>query len=561
MEEQNNIVIIGGTACGPKAAARARRCDPKAKITLIEQGSNLSTATCGFPYYISGIIESREELVRRKPDFFKDVMEMNVLTGTRAVNIDRESHRIEVLNLDTQDTSFIPYDKLVIATGSVPLIPKMEGTNLKGIFPLTTLEDTFAIQELLAVGKIKKATIVGAGLIGMEMAEAFSKYGLDITVVEAINRVLPALLDFEMAARVEKQLCDKGINLVLGQKVLGFEGDSTGTVNKVITENTVVNTELVLLALGFRPNVELARKSGIRIGNTGGIEVNHFLQTNDPDIYAGGDCVENTNRITGKPILAPMGSTANKHGRIIGTNVTGGKEEFPGVLGTAIVKVFDCNVARTGLNEKQANEEGYEVVTCLVPGSDIADYYPGKEEILIKLVAEKSDGKLLGGQIVGPGDAAKRIDVLSTAITFGTNVDDVANLDLAYAPPFNNAMDTLHNAANVIRNKQTGIARTLTPMQVKAKMEAAENFIFMDVRSHEEWNTQRIEASQAMNLPLNELISKVNNISKESEIVTLCRISARAYKAQRMLNGAGFENVKFLDGSIAAWPYEINEVE
>ncbi|MFC1971389.1 FAD-dependent oxidoreductase [Chloroflexota bacterium] len=555
MEKRNKIVVIGGTACGPKAAARARRCDPEALITIIERGEDLSTATCGLPYYVSGVIESESTMVARKPDYFRNVMDMQVLTGTKALGIYRESHEVEVLNLKTNQTAIKEYDKLVLATGATPAIPNLEGGNLKGIFTLTRIKDANAIRSFTASPLIKNVTIVGAGLIGLEMAEAFVSQRRHVTVIEALDWVLPTLLDWDIAAHVEKHLRNKGVKLIVGQRVIGFEGDNNSTVRKVVTGDTGLETDLVLLAPGNKPNVSLAQDAGLAIGTTGGISVNQHLQTSDPDIYAGGDCVENVNRITRGKILAPLGSTANKHGRVIGTNVTGGRETFPGVLGTSIVKVFDCNVARVGLNESQAREAGYDIKQSLVPGNEHATYYPKGKEILFKLIAEKANGRLLGGQGVGQGDTAKRIDVLATALTFGATVDDLAELDLAYAPPYNSAMDPLHNAANVIRNKQAGLARTLTPMEVKKKLENGDNFVFLDVRSPDEWKDRHIEARQVRLLPLPELRKRLGELSKDEEIVVFCRMSIRAYMAQRILDGAGFRNVKFMDGSIDAWPY------
>ena len=557
MERPNEIVIIGGTACGPKAGARARRCDPQARITIVEQGKDLSTTTCGLPYYISGVIDSQSDLVARQHDFFKDVMNMEVLTHTKALSIDREAHKVELLNLTTNQVVSIGYDKLVLATGGLPAIPDLPGRHLRGIFTLTKIEDANAIRSLITPPEIKQAVIIGAGLIGLEMAEAFVSQGLEVTVVEALDWVLPALLDFEVAAYIEKHLRAKGLNLLLRQRVTGFEGDRNGWVRQVITGDFKLETKLVLLAIGTKPNTSLAQDAGLTIGSTGGIAVSQHLQTSEPDIYAGGDCVENINRITHQKMLAHLGSTANKHGRVIGTNVTGGCETFPGVLGTTIAKVFDYNVARVGLSETQAREAGYDVITCLVPGYEHATYYPEDKEILVKLVAETSSNRLLGGQVVGPGETAKRVDVLATALTFGATVDDIANLDLSYAPPFNSAMDPLHNAANVIRNKQSGYAKTLTPMEVKNKLENRDDFILLDVRSPGEWDICRLEATQAKLLPLRELRARLNELPKDAEIVAFCQTSVRAYQAQRILEGAGFERIKFMEGSIAAWPYEI----
>ncbi|HEY4711925.1 MAG TPA: FAD-dependent oxidoreductase [Dehalococcoidia bacterium] len=561
MDKQKNIVIIGGTACGPKAGARARRCDPQARITIVEQEGNLSVATCGLPYYVSGTIASQGKLVTRTPEFFRDVMNIKALIKTKALAIDRKAHKVKILELETNRVATLDYDKLVLATGSIPIVPDVAGRHLKGILTLTKIKDANAFRELLSPRQIKKAIIVGAGLIGLEMAEALVAQGLEVTVIEAMNRVLPTLLDFEIATCVERHLQAQGIKLELGQRVIGFEGDENGWVRKVITENTEIETSLVLLALGIKPNVVLAEEAGLAIGPTGGIAVDQYLRTSDIDVYAGGDCVENVHRITQQKILAPAGSTANKHGRVIGTNVTGGAETFPGVLGTAIAKVFACNVARVGLSESQAREYGYDVSTCLVPGLEYASYYPNGKEILVKLVVESSSGRLLGGQVVGLGETAKRIDILATALTFGATVDELANLDLAYAPPYNSAMDPLHDAANVIRNKHAGYAKTLTPMEINNKLKQGDDFVFLDVRSSDEWESHRIETPQVRLIPLNELRKSLDMLPKEMEIVTFCQTSRRAYQAQRILDGAGFKNVKFMDGSIDAWPYEISSNE
>ena len=558
MERKNNILIIGGMACGPKAGARARRCDPQAQITIIEQGGNVSEASCGLPYYISGKIESQGSLLIRKPGSFKEELDIDVLTRTRALSIDCQAHSIEILNLETNLSSTVEYDKLVLATGSTPTTFGLDRTKFKGIFTLSTLDDAIALRDLLLSREMNRAVVVGAGLIGLETAEAFASHGLEVTIIEAYDRVLPALLDFELAYHIGRHLEDNGVSLVLGQKVIGLEGNENGWVRKVITEREQTEADLVLLALGNHPNTKLAQEAGLTIGSTGGIAVNQYLQTSDPDIYAGGDCVENVNRITHNKMLAPLGSTANKHGRVIGTNVAGGHETFPGVLGTAILKVFDYTAARVGLSEVQAREAGYDVVTCLVPGSDRATYYPESKDILVKLVVEKSNNRILGGQAIGPGEAAKRVDVLATALTFSATVDDLANFDLSYAPPYSSAMDPLHNAANVIRNKQSGLARALTPMEIKSKLLKKDDFVLLDVRSPREWEETRIEATQVRLLPLKELRSRLDELPANAEIVTLCRTSVRAYQAQRILDGAGFENIKFMDGSINAWPYEIS---
>ena len=558
MDTTTNILVVGGMAAGPKTAARARRCDPHAKITVIEQGQTISEGSCGLPYFVGGQIATENALLIRGPKYFKEVMDIDVVNGTRAVSIDRAAKELEVLDVNTDTTSRLPYDKLVLATGATPAVPRgLKGHDLKGVYTLTKIADANAILSEMAAAAPKRAVVIGAGLIGIECVEAFAERGMKVTVVEALGTVFPALFDTEIASQVERELKDRGVDLKLGQRVMSLAGDDKGHVRKVVTEKAEIEADIVLLALGARPNVDLAKQAELTIGVTGGIAVNEYMQTNDPDIYAGGDCVENVHRVTGAKILAPMGSTANKHGRIIGTNVTGGSDTFPGVLTTAVVKVFDLNASRVGLGENQALAAGYDAITSIAPGFEHASYFPGAQMITAKLVVDRATRKVLGGQVVGKGEVAKRADVLVATISLGGTVDDVANLDLAYSPPFNGAMDVLHNAANVIRNKMTGQAKGISPLKINERICAGEEFILLDVRSNLEWEDAHIEAAQCRLLPLNELRAEVNTLPKDAHIVTMCRTSIRAYQAQRILDGEGFNNVCFMDGSITAWPYAI----
>lgn len=556
MMHNRKILIIGGTACGPKAAARARRCDPRASITIIEQGKNLSTATCGYPYYVSGFIRNQSSLLVKDLAYFKGTLNIDVMVNSVATKIDPKSHTVVVFKQDTGNSSIYPYDKLVLATGASPIVPDIDGSKLGGIFTLSRLEDTENIKNFIAKNKIKKAVLVGAGYIGMEMAEAFAALKIDVEIVEAEDWVMPAFLDFEIARKLENYLESQNIKVHCGWKVTGFTGNKKNMVTAVVTSGGTIETGMVLLAIGTRPNVELARDAGLKIGELGGISVDGYMVTSDPSIYAGGDCVENLNRITGRKLLAALGSTANKHGRIIGTNITGGSQLFPGVMGTAIAKVFDFNIGRVGLTEKDAWASGYSVVTSLVEGNEHATYYPGSRDFLVKMIANGRDGRVLGAQMIGQGDVAKRIDVLATAMSFGATAKDVSNLDLAYAPPYNGPIDPVHHAANTIDNKMSGMAKSLTPGQVKSKLDRDEEFILLDVRTQEEWKEDRIEGRQVKLIPLDELRTHLSEIPRDREIVTMCHSSVRAYQAQRILQGAGYVNVRFMDGSMAAWPFD-----
>ena len=555
MRTSQRIVVIGGVACGPKAAARARRCDPSARITIIDEGSLVSYATCGLPYYVSGAVTRRNALLVRSVADFKNVASIDVLLQTRVEAIDRSGHRISVVSVPTSHASTLEYDKLVIATGSNPVVPNLEGRQLNGIFSVKDVANADAILAWVTTAGVKKAVVVGAGLVGIEMAEVLITRGLEVTIVEALDRILPGALDDEISAILARQLGRKGLALRLNERVLKFEGEE-GRVRRVVTAGGTLDADVVIVAIGVRPNVALARSAGLTIGATGGIAVNDTLQTNDPDIYAGGDCVENTNLVSGAKVLAPMGSTANKHGRVIGTNVTGGRETFPGVLGTTVVKALDYHIGRTGLGEAAARAAGFEVTTALAPGSDRVNYYPGAHDILLKVIADARTGRVLGGQGMGRGDLVKRIDVLATAITFGGTVEALANLDLGYAPPYNTPLDPLHSAANVIRNKLAGMAEGLTPAQVKAKLDAGEDFVLLDVRSQKEWSTWRLEAPQVRLMPQDQLLQRLSELPKDKLIVTTCRVGGRAYQAALTLRGAGFKHVQFAEGSLIAWPYE-----
>ncbi|RLA93539.1 MAG: pyridine nucleotide-disulfide oxidoreductase, partial [Deltaproteobacteria bacterium] len=531
------VLIVGGVATGPKAAARIMRRDPEAEVTILEKGEFISYGACGLPYFISDVVKEHKELmstpigVIRDEVFFKNVKGVTVYTKTLAEEIDREKKVVKAVNTETGERREFPYDKLVVGVGGNPVVPPIEGANLNNIFRLSTIQDGLAIKKFLANSKADSAVIVGAGLIGMEMAEAIDIWGAEVTVVEMLEWVLPTILDKDMGLILGKYLEGESINILTSEKVSRFEGDENGKVRKVITDKNELDADMVLLAIGVRPNVDLAKKAGLAIGETGAIQVNEYLQTSDPDIYAGGDCVENTHRLTGKKVYTPMGSTANKHGRVIADHITGEATPFPGVLGTTICKVLDFNVARTGLSEKDARSEGMDVETVICPGQDRPHYYPGRANIIVKLVAEKKTGKLLGAQIIGPGDVAKRIDIVVTALSLGATVEQIASLDLAYAPPYSPAMDNIITAANVMNNKIKGLAKGISPLLVKEKLDRGEDFILLDVRSPDEYDKVRIEHSNVTLIPLGKLRSEIDKLSRDKEIITFCQLSLRGYEA------------------------------
>ncbi len=551
------VVIIGGVAAGPKVGSRIHRLCPDAEIILIEKGEFLSYAGCGLPYYVSGVVKEQKELmstalgVVRDPVFFRNAKNIQVLNRTEAVNIDRASKEVLVKDLKSGQEKKISYDKLVLATGANPIIPPLEGMNLKNVFTLQKIEDSEAIKSVLSEQKAKDVVIIGGGLIGIEMTEALASKGCRVTIVEKLPQILP-MLDWEMAYQVTQHLESKCVKVKTSTSLLSIKGE--GRAEIVVTDKGDIPCDFVIVSVGVRPNVELARKAGLEIGQTGGIKVNAKMQTSDEDIFAAGDCVESVNLITAKPCFVPLGSTANKQGRVAANSICGRGDSFPGVIGSTICKVFELNVGRTGLGEKQAKDEGFDVETVLSPAPDKAHFYPSAKPISIKLIVDKKTRRLLGMQAVGLGVVDKRVDVAAMAITAKMTVDDIANADLSYAPPYSPAMDNIITAANIARNKLDGIFKSVTPMQVKEKIDRGDDFIFLDVRTKEEYKTVHIK--DTLLIPLGELRNRINELPSEKEVIVFCKISLRGYEAALTLQAAGFKDVKVMDGGMVMWPYD-----
>lgn len=562
MSERLKIVIIGGVAAGTKAAARARRLDQDADITIIEKDKYISYAGCGMPFFLSGQVREFDNLfttsygVVRNEDYFLSERGIKVLTGTEATQIDRAGKRVKMTTLATGEQSFIEYDRLVIATGSQPLIPPIEGLDLKGVYRLNHPEDALAIKAAIEDG-VGEAVVIGAGLIGMEAVDALMKKKIFVTVVELKDQVLPGILDPDLAAPFAVRLEDNGVEFNLGRKVVKLEGED-GKVTAVVTDQGRLETEMVIVSVGVRPNIKLAKEAGLAIGETGAISVNESLQTSDPDIFALGDCVENTHLVSGRKVYVPLASTANRQGRVVGDNVTGRKTSFRGILGTAVLKVMGINVARTGLGEEQARGLGYDVVTSLNPTFDATHYYPQHGRIFIKIVADAKTRRVLGAQGFGVGEVAKRIDVCAAAITFGATLDDVADIDTGYAPPFNTPIDPLHHSVNIIRNKIDGLAVGVSAEQVKEKFDRGDDFIFLDVRTEQQFKYKHIDDSRVILVPLGEIRRRIAEIPRDKEIIVSCVLGVRAYEALRILKGAGYPDLKFMEGGLDAWPYDLD---
>jgi len=555
--ESLKIVVIGGVAAGPKAAARAKRCNPNAQVTLVEKGEWLSYGGCGLPYFLGAAVKEIKDLMStsweavRTPQFFHKAKDIDVLLGWEAVNIDRENKKVTVIDVRTKETKELVFDKLVLATGAETLVPPIPGLEALGVFQLKNPGHALAMKEYLLNNEVANAIIIGGGLIGLETGEALANWGMEVTIVEMQNQIMPNLLDPELSLAFSTYLEQEDLNILTSTKVQKVLADENGQVKGVETEQGFIACQMVLVSAGVRPNVKLAQEAGLAVDK--GIIVNEFMETSDSDIYACGDCVVCEHIASGKRVYVPLGSTANKQGRTVGTNITGGRESFPGIMGTSIVKMFDWNAGRTGLSEREAKELGYDVVTAFVPGPDKAHFFPGKKLFLVKLIADRKTGKLLGAQLIGPGDIARRLDVMVTAITLGATAHQVANLDLAYAPPFSPAMDTLINAANVVKNIMDGKAKNMSFREFKAKL-SDENVVYIDLRTAEERKAKNIDARNQLHIPFEELRARSTEIPKDKEIVVFCILSTRAFEAQIILNHLGFSNVSFVDAGIQFWP-------
>lgn len=490
----------------------------------------------------------------RDTGYFKKVKDIDVLTRTIATHIDRTHKIVTIKNLTTQMESKLSYDKLVIATGASPIKPSLPGIELANVYQMWHPNDAEAVRLGLEAGKFKEGVIIGAGLIGMEMTEALRNWGINVTIIEMKDQIFPAFLDPEVAASVANYAERKGIKILTGEKVVRFSGN--GQVSEVVTDKRTIPADLVILAIGVKPNVELAQQAGLAIGATGAISVNELLETSDPDIYAGGDCVENTNLVSGRKVFAPMGSTANKHGRIIGENICGAKVKFRGVLNTVVVKLIEMNVGKVGLTEREVKELGYEYITATISGQDRPHYMPEVKPLTLKLIVDAQNRRVLGAQAFGKGDITKRIDVIAAVLTFSGTVDDLFDIDLSYAPPFNGPIDNAAVAANVIMNKLAGRMKGISTLDAKEKM-AAGNAVFLDVRSPKELKKLRLANCRGLrNIPLGQLRSRVSEMEKDSEIIAVCKVGLRGYEAAVILQGQGFENVKVLEGGLTAWPFQ-----
>jgi NADPH-dependent 2,4-dienoyl-CoA reductase/sulfur reductase-like enzyme len=442
---KERLVVIGGDAAGMSAASKVRRDSPQTEIVVFERSPHTSYSACGLPYYVAGLVKDAESLISRTPETFREKYDIDARTRHEVVEIDPAGRRVRVLNRDSREEFWEPYDQLLIATGATPFCPSMPGSGAEGIYGLSTLQSGIRVRRAVDEGKPKRAVVVGGGYIGLEMAEAMILRGIEVSLVTRGAEVMETL-DPDMGALVSEALNDVGVTLYRGEALTGFEARN-GRVSAVLTEQRSLPADIVILGMGVRPNSTLAAEAGISLGVREAIRVNDRMQTETEGIWAAGDCVESQHLVSRRPFYVALGTVANKQGVVAGTNLAGGYATFPGVLGTAVTKVCRYEVARTGLHERDLRSLGIEFTTAVIRSRTRAGYYPGAGRITVKLLAEKKSGRLLGGQIVGEEGAAKRIDVLATALHAGFTVQDMVNLDLSYAPPYSPVWDPVQTAA------------------------------------------------------------------------------------------------------------------
>lgn len=552
---KKRLVIIGGVAAGPKAAAKAKRCDPDMEVVVYQEEGEISYSGCGLPYYVGGIIPERKKLlIKTAEQFLQDGIQ--VLKRHRVDKIDLEKRHVSGRNLETGKRFADTYDRLVIATGSEVIRPKVPRLDLENVFQLHSIYDADAILQKVQSPEVRNVVVVGGGYVGLEMSEALKALGKKVTVIELAPQIA-TLFDEDTARILQQYLEKKGVSVFTSEGLKALKG-TNGKVCLAQTAKRDIPAEAVLLSLGIRPRVDLARKAGLKIGETGAIWVNEHLETSTEGVFAAGDCAETTHLLTGKRTWIPLGSTANKQGRVAGINVCGGHSTFPGVLGTAIFKVFDFNVAKTGLNMKEATREGFIPVQAIVRGYGRAHILPGGRESVLKLVADKKTGRILGAQALGEGPSDKFIDIVAMALQGKMTCSQLAMADLAYSPPFSPALSPVIIAANVLQNKLEGNLEWLSAAEVREKMESGrDDYAIIDVRDMKEVQEKRIPGS--IWIPAEELEKRLGELDRDKELAVHCHSGLRSYKACLKLKHRGFEKVKNVDGGLLCWCYDLEK--
>lgn len=531
------ILVLGGVAAGTKIAAKLMREDRGNEVIVLNKGNHISYAGCGLPYYVGHVIEDKEQLIVNTPEKYSKLTGVKVLTETEAVKVDPEAKKVDAVDLKTGEQKSYDYDKLVISVGASPIKPPIEGCGLENVFFVRTPEDAIRIREAVDAGNVKRAVVVGAGYIGLEIAENLKLQGIRPFVLDMAEHALPGF-DAEMAEYVEEKLKESGIPVVTGVAVTGIEGD--GKVEKVITSKKAYKADLVVLSAGIRPNTAFLEGCGLEMFK-GTVLTNAKGETNLPDIYAAGDCAIVRNALTEKAAWSPMGSTANISGRLIAQNIMGAGLGYRGVLGTAVCKLPGLNVGRTGLTEAQAAAEGFQPVSVITVVDDKAHYYPGAGAFIIKMIADKESLRLLGVQVIGAGAVDKVVDIAVTGIMLKGTLQDLADLDLAYAPPFSTAIHPFVTTLNVLMNKVSGKFETFTPAEYAAG--AAEGYKVVDACL-----APSIEGAPYVELTTVE--GPLEGLDPDEKILLVCNKGKRAYLLQNRLKFYGYKNTKVLEGGI-----------
>ena len=528
------LLIVGGVAGGASAAARSRRLSEDAHIVLFERGPDVSFANCGLPYYVGGEIAERDKLLVTTPERLRSRFKLDVRTRSSVEAIDRTAKKVRVRDLTSGREYEETYDKLILAPGAAPLRPPIPGIDLPGIFTLRNLQDVDRIKERVDQG-VKQVVVVGAGFIGLELVENFVKRGIATTVVELQDQVLPPF-DKEMTTPIVETLLAKGVTVLLGQSADGFEEAPDGLVVRLKSSQRLP-AQLVILGVGVRPENKLAVDAGLEVGPRGGIRVNEFLQTSDPDIYAVGDAIEVKDVVSGDPTQVPLAGPANRQGRIAADNIFGRSVRYRGTQGTAIVGVFDRTAAMTGASEKALRRANRPFRKVYVHPTHHAGYYPGAEQMTLKLLFDPQSGRVLGAQAVGGAGVDKRIDVLAVAIQAGMTVFDLEEMELAYAPQYGSAKDPINMAGFVAGGMLRGEHPQVDVEAVLAAPSDQRPFV-VDVRTPQEFSADHIAG--AMNVPVDDLRSRLEEIPRDREIAVYCQVGQRGYLATRILRQRGF---------------------
>ncbi|SDB37675.1 NADPH-dependent 2,4-dienoyl-CoA reductase, sulfur reductase [Desulfonatronum thiosulfatophilum] len=559
-----HIVIIGAVALGSKAAARFKRLEPDSRVTLVDRGKLIAYSGCGIPYYVSGEVNEERELqstafhMLRDTEFFRKTKGVDVRIETEALAIDRKNRTVNLRHLPTGNEEILAYDQLVLATGSTPFQLRVPGTALQGVHTIQDPESARQIRSRIAGGKVKRAVVIGAGFIGMEMAVALADlWDVPTTVIEYRDQILPGVIGNNLARMAQRRMEQKGITFLLGEQAKAFESDDQTHVARVAMETTTLPADLVIVAVGVRPNSALARQAGLEVSERGAVQVDEYLRTSDPHIFAGGDCVDLRHLLTDMPVYLPMGSLANRQGRIIGDNLAGGRSKFSGVTGSWCVKLFDLAAAGTGLTLQGAKNAGFNALSVHVSQLDRAHFFPEKGLMSLELVIERDTGRMLGLQgLADMGDAlVGKVNVVAALLPSAPNARMLSSLEMAYSPPFSAALDILNVLGNVADNILANRYRGIHADDFAAMWKEREHndLFFLDCR-------ETLEAEKYAhahpefwhNIPQGELAERLKDIPENHRLVLICNTGARAYEALVTLNNANFNDVVCVEGGMTA---------